>query len=156
MPRLPRAALITCLLSAACAHDAGDPATESQTRAVADTVDAMFRAMRAHDGTALREHFLEGAVIVHLGDPPDGELQHRVVSVDEFVTSTEGIDKDLVERFTHPPAVRVDGRLATVWGPYELLVDGEPHHCGVDAIQLAQLEGRWKVTAITYTARPCE
>jgi hypothetical protein len=92
---------------------------------------------------------------VHLGERPDGSRRHRVVPATEFVESTSGAPQDLVEHFTSPPAIRIDGSMATVWGPYELLVDGERHHCGVNALQLGQIDGAWRVTAITYTARSC-
>ena len=60
------------------------------------------------------------------------------------------------ERFTGTPVVHSDGSIATLWGRYEVFVDGTRRHCGVDTVQLTRDASAWRVTAITYSARPCD
>jgi hypothetical protein len=117
----------------------------------------MFTAMRTHDVETLRSTVMEGATIVRVGEGDDGKVRHGLVSDADFIAGTAGDSgMEIDEHFTSTPAVRIDGPIAALWGPYEVYVDGERKHCGVDAVQLAQLDGRWRVTAIVYTARPCE
>lgn len=152
-----RALLLTSILAPACAS--APPVRsgpDEDTRAVVQAVDAMFAAMRTHDAEGLRESLIEGAIIVHVGEKPGEGVRHEVVSDTEFIESISTADHEIDERFTEPPLVRIQGSIATLWGPYEVFVGGERHHCGVDAVSLARLEGQWRVTAITYTARACE
>lgn len=56
------------------------------------------------------------------------------------------------------PVVQVRGPFAQVWAPYELRDNGAVVHCGIDAFQLAKLEGVWKIHASLSTMEPdaCE
>jgi hypothetical protein len=121
-------------------------------RKVIAAVDAMFSAMREHDEVGLRSLVAEGAIIVRLGRNEAGENTHAVIPAEAFIAGTAGGEAVIDERFVATPEVRIDGEMATLWGVYDVRVDGEFKHCGVDAVQLAHLEGRWQVTAITYTA----
>ncbi|EDM77634.1 hypothetical protein PPSIR1_03078 [Plesiocystis pacifica SIR-1] len=118
---------------------------------VVTTVERMFAAMREHDVPTLEALVADGAVIVRVGRGEAGEVRHQVVPREAFIAGTAGDGPVIDERFTAPPKVRIDGPMATLWGEYDVRVDGEFRHCGVDAVQLARLEGRWRVTALTYT-----
>lgn len=118
-----------------------------------EAVQSVFTAMRDHDVEALRARVVEGAVIVALGEEQDS---HRMTRADAFIAGTAGDPSMTIdERFTQTPLVRIDGGVASLWGPYEVFVDGERHHCGVDMVQLVRTQAAWRVTAITYSARPC-
>lgn len=120
-------------------------------------VDATFAAMKAHDADALRALVAPGAIIVRVAKAEDGTVRHAVVPDQAFIDGTAGDDRvEIDERFLEPAAVRVDGDIATAWGRYDVRIDGEVHHCGIDAVALARLDGRWQITAITYTAVPCD
>ncbi len=127
-----------------------DPAVRAE---VVAAVQATFDAMRTHDVEGLRALVMPGAIIVPL-TTKDGAERNGLVSDEQFIAGTAGDGPEIDERMVGEPQVRVDGRLATVWAPYEVYVDGERLHCGVDAFQLAHIDGRWQVTAITYTADP--
>ncbi len=119
-------------------------------------VEGMFAAMRGHDVPGLRAIVMPGANIVRVGTDDGGRVRHLIVSDEDFVRGTAGdASVEIDERFTTTPTVHVDGALASVWGPYQVSVDGEVKHCGVNAVQLARLEGRWTVTGVTYNVRPC-
>lgn len=47
--------------------------------------------------------------------------------------------------------VRVHGRLATLWSPYDFFLDGVFHHCGIDAVDLLRDDEGWKVIGGAYT-----
>ena len=140
-----------------CACATGGPKAPSappeEHAAIVATVDGMFTAMREHDAETLRSLVAEGAIIVRLGKDDAGAVRHAVIPAEAFIEGTAGGKEVIDERFTSEPIVQYDGEMATLWGEYDVRVDGEFKHCGVDAVQLAKLEGRWKVTAITYTGR---
>ncbi len=76
----------------------------------------------------------------------------RYSTVDRLVAAVGGSGRVLDERIWDWE-VRVSEGAATVWSPYALYVDGEFSHCGIDAVQLAQLAGRWKIVQLMDTRR---
>lgn len=46
---------------------------------------------------------------------------------------------------------RVQDRVAMVWMPYDLYLNGQWSHCGVDIFALLKSEGRWRVAAAIYS-----
>ena len=129
-------------------------APDTERALIVATVSETFDAMREHDEGRLRQLVAEGAVIIRVAQNEEGRVKHAVVSVDDFIKGTAG-DKSMVidERILGTPEVQWEGIMATVWADYDVRINGEYSHCGVDAVQLAKLEGRWTITAITYTAR---
>jgi hypothetical protein len=49
------------------------------------------------------------------------------------------------------PQVRVAGRLASLWAPYDFHRDGKRTHCGVDHVDLVKTAEGWRIAAIVYT-----
>jgi len=47
--------------------------------------------------------------------------------------------------------VHVSGPLATVWLPYDLYLDGEWSHCGVDTFTLLLVDGTWKIASMSWS-----
>jgi hypothetical protein len=56
------------------------------------------------------------------------------------------------------PTVLIHEHLAVVWTPYDIYVDGEFLHCGVDAFTLLETEAGWRIATIAFTMEPtgCE
>ena len=75
--------------------------------------------------------------------PPDGWI--------ESISSSTGGEID--ERI-YDPEVLVSGPLASVWTEYDLYVDGEFRHCGVDAFHLALTDEGWKIVHVADTRVP--
>jgi hypothetical protein len=48
-------------------------------------------------------------------------------------------------------SARVQDRLAQVWMPYDIYIDGKWSHCGVDAFTLLKIAGAWRVASLFYT-----
>ena len=129
----------------------------AEAEAVIAAVDAVFAAMREHQVEALRARILPDAIIVATQAREGAPSTSRTISAEDFIAGTAGDPSvTLDERFTQTPLVRVDGSVASLWGPYELFVEGERHHCGVDVVQLVREGSDWRVSAITYSAYACE
>lgn len=144
--------LISCVACAGArvAVETSAPIGSAELEVIA-AVDAMFAAMRDHDVPALQALVAEGAIIVRLGEDEGGEANHTVIPAEAFIGGTAGDGPVIDERFTAQPEVRIDGAMASLWGVYDVRVDGQFKHCGVDAVHLARLGETWKVIAITYT-----
>ncbi len=49
--------------------------------------------------------------------------------------------------------IKIDGKLASVWAPYEFYVNGKLSHKGVDVFQLFDEKGKWKIISLIYNMR---
>ncbi len=122
-------------------------AVPPQGDAAVAAVDALFAAMKARDCEAMRALVVPGARIYRLGE--GGEL--AIVTDEEFVEGVCKGERVIDELRTEAARVEIRGDLASVWAPYDVRVDGEYHHAGVDAVHLQRGPDRWRVLAISYT-----
>lgn len=49
------------------------------------------------------------------------------------------------------PSALVSGRLAMVWVPYDLYLDGQWSHCGVDLFTMLRLESGWRIATMAWS-----
>lgn len=107
--------------------------------AVQSVVDTLFNGMRTRDEATLRAVFAPEA---RLGT--DG--------IDGFIAAVTTGERHLDE-ITFNETILVDGDLAMAWTPYNLFVDGEFHHCGVDLFVMHLREDGWLITQLDDTRR---
>lgn len=140
----------TWLLAAAIlvtpAHAAAQD--DAEAGAVA-AVQALFDAMAARDGDAIRGLLTEGAMFVATAETADG-VQVRESTGADFAASIGQPGPALLERMWDPH-VMIEGPVAVVWTPYDFHVDGQFSHCGIDAVSLVQTGDGWKISSIAYT-----
>ena len=142
-------ALIFCglsCLSAAIADEAGDRA------AVVDMVQAFFDAMAERDADAMRSMLTSDGIFYGYREGPDGldiaRTAHQV-----FIEGLAERDRTVIERFWDPQ-VLLHGRMAAVWTPYDLYVDGDFSHCGIDNFNFLNTDEGWKITGIVFSMEP--
>ncbi|MDT8368228.1 MAG: nuclear transport factor 2 family protein [Longimicrobiales bacterium] len=111
---------------------------------VIGVVDQLFDAMREKDEAALRAVFHADARLHTAGNAETG------TPIDRFIRNVVGNAAHLDE-VTFEEEVRVHGDLAVAWTPYNLFVDGEFSHCGVDAFTLVRTGAGWKILQIVDT-----
>ena len=135
-------------------HPATHGAAETPAHAaVRAAVTALFDAMRAGDGAAVRAAFHPDAALMSVGAGRDGALRVQGGEVEGFATAV-GTPHDAVwDERIGPVEVRVDGPLATAWMPYRFYLGDTFSHCGVNAFQLADTGAGWQIVAITDTRR---
>ena len=80
----------------------------------------------------------------------DGKVVTRVSTVEDYLKDLAGRKQEYRERMW-TPEVRVHGRVASVWTPYDFWVDRKFSHCGVDAFDLIKTAEGWQITSISYT-----
>jgi hypothetical protein len=122
--------------------------TQAEEKAVLDTLLALFDAMARRDKATLQQILLAEGISTHA---TDGQILHM-----QF--------KDLIDRWTagtvhaeeriHDPLIRVDENIAMVWVPYDVFIDGEPHHWGTNIVSFCKQDGRWRISGIADNRRP--
>jgi len=141
--------LILCSLF--CMSAAGADEVEDRA-AVVDMVQAFFDAMTDRDVDAMRSMLTLDGIFYGYREGPDGVEIARPTHQSFIEGIAEG-NRKLIERFWDPQ-VLLHGRMAAVWTPYDLYVDGEFSHCGIDNFNLLKTDEGWKITGIVYSMEP--
>lgn len=123
------------------------PAADSAP-AVVSAVQKVFDAMTARDAAALNAAFLPDARLVSVG--PDGRVTTTAAA--DWAARIGGMTDSILERMWSP-RVLVDGRMATLWAPYDFHRAGKFSHCGIDTVTLIEQQGAWKVAMLAYTVK---
>lgn len=123
-------------------------AAETAESAALAVADAALEAISEEDFIALTDLMLEETTIYAAGKR-DGKPTVRVRGyAEERAQSSPG---DILER-GWDPVVRVSGSVAMVWYPYDLWLDGDWVHCGVDIFNLVQTDSGWRIASLVYSA----
>ena len=150
------AAVAVSLMGAGCTADA-PPAEESatppdsQAAAVLGVVQEFLDGLAAQDSAAFARTLLAEGSAHSVEMRPGreaGRLRSRTGAQDAATIGVPG--PAMVERI-RDPEIRVMGRAAVVWAPYDFWVDGAWSHCGTDIFTLADTPSGWIITSVTYT-----
>lgn len=112
-------------------------------------VEELFVAMKAGNADAMEALFHEDVRLVTTA-VREGQPVAQLVDVARWLEGVRGSQRELDERL-YDTQVHVDQGLASVWTRYDLFVDGELSHCGVDAFLLVATEAGWKILSIADT-----
>jgi hypothetical protein len=147
--------LLPCCLSAALLAGCGaapvpDAATGDED-AVLATVERFFAAMADADWAAYEAITVaEGMTFAQRFDD-DAVHPIRTRTHAELVSAMSQSGQRYAERMWDP-IVKVHGPIAMVWTPYEMHVDGEFSHCGIDIFEMLRVEGQWRIANASWTA----
>ena len=126
---------------------------EAEVRA---TIAALFDAMRAGDSTAVRATF-HPALRMHSALPDGDGARLAPGDPERFIQAVGAPREDVWDEQLGTVEVRVDGGLASAWMPYRFYVGETFSHCGVNAMQLANVDGTWRIVNLIDTRRrECE
>ena len=135
----------------------GNPGTSNTSRPpmygqevmVRQVIEGLFDAMFDANGSRARSMFLpEGRII---SKDENGSI--RVVSADQFVSMLSNLGRGRYKEEIKDIEIKIDDYLASAWVNYNLYVDGNYDHCGVDAFQLHYTGATWKILQIADTRR---
>lgn len=119
-------------------------ALDPEAPAVLAVADAALEAISGEDMVAFTDLMVEGAISV-----PTSPNGFGIRSREDWLTSPG--PGDIVER-GFDPDVRVSGTIAMVWYPYDLYIDGEWSHCGVDVFTMAHTpDAGWRIVSIGWS-----
>ena len=136
---------LACLALGAPTH-----AAEADERSeVLGAVQRLFDALAARDQAAIQSTVLpEGRITSHV--VRDGQVAVRTGSWEEWTQRIMSATRRLEERM-FDPEVRIRGSLATVWTEYDFHIDGALSHCGMNLVDLARVDGRWRILNVSFT-----
>jgi len=148
MKRILLALLVCSPLSFAVAI-----ADEADDRvAVVAKVQQFFDAMTERDIAGMRAMLTPEGMFYGYREGPDG-LQVMRPTHQQYVDGLANGDRRLIERFWDPQVLLHD-RMAVVWTPYDLYVDGTFSHCGIDSFSFLKTDEGWKITGIVFSMEP--
>lgn len=127
------------------------PAGAQQAMDPRGVVEALFRGMKEGDAQRMAALFHPEVRLVTTSTGPGGP-RASVVPVARWLESVGASERELDERI-HDVQVQVDQGLASIWAGYDLYVDGELSHCGVDAFHLVRTAEGWRILEIVDTRR---
>lgn len=145
---LSATALLMFCLFAGNTHGAGNP-VEADREAIVATVNGFFAAMRSRSPDDFVQILTPQGQLHGYSETEDG-LQMVSVSFDEYVASLQSGEGRLVERIWDPE-VQIHNRLATLWAPYDLYIDGQFSHCGIDVFTLLKTEDGWRISGGVFS-----
>ena len=130
-----------------CTASLSAQAPDADRTAVLAVVDSALVRVSRNDFAGLAALMIpEGMTyrVATAGDPM------RYGAVDREATSKETSRQQLTER-GFSPEVRISGRIATVWLPYDFHVDRKWSHCGVDTFTLLKVGNQWRIAVLAWT-----
>ena len=142
------------LLALALAISSNIVAQSTEKMTVQKTIETFFQNFHEQDTLALKEHAVDFVTMQTISKDSSGKVKVNTVPYADFITRIAGIPKstkfeEKLKSFT----VQVDGDMATAWTPYEFLIDGVFHHCGVNSFQLVKFDEDWKIVYLIDTRR---
>lgn len=144
----------TLLMLTALLVSAGAPsplrAQEDPREEILEVVRTLFDGMRDKDPEKLTSVFHPDARLHSAGVDPEGNPVTRETPVDAFIANVASSEAHLDE-VTFDEAVMVDGNLAMAWTPYNLFVNGDFQHCGVDLFAMTRTDAGWKILQLVDT-----
>ena len=144
---------LLCAVSIAALAATAATADEADDRAaVIELVAEFFEQMRTRDTEGMRSLLTEDGILYGYRETEEG-VQIARPTHRSFIDGISQGDRELVERFWDPQVLLHD-RMAVVWTPYDLYVDGEFSHCGIDSFSFLKMDDGWKITRIVYSMEP--
>jgi hypothetical protein len=123
-----------------------EPSTEET--AVLASFQALLDGLGKRDKTAMMAQLLPGGSVVLMRNGKPAQMTLEMLADRLSQPGAESREERI-----HNAVVHVDGDVATVWAPFEFLVDGKIDHCGRDIANLIRVEGRWIIAAIEDNGR---
>ncbi len=128
------------------------PAAPPERAQVLEVIQRFFDCLAAKDMVALQTLVLPGTQITTWRPTPDGGGVRRRAVEEDVKTLPSGSDA-LLERMWNP-TVLVQGRVATVWTPYDFHRNGKFSHSGTDVFTLLKTAEGWRIVSLVYTVEP--
>lgn len=156
MPLLRRATLLFILLTFQCvarpADASGADTPEAAKARVLAVVQRFCDALAARDPAACRATVAPEGQLQAMNEGPTGTtISYRLLG--EFADRLPSMKARPLERFWNP-TVLVQGRIATVWAPYDFHRDGKFAHSGIDVFTLMRAGDDWKIVNLAFNMQP--
>lgn len=125
----------------------------AEKQKILTVVQTLFDAMAKADSAKAAELFLKNGHTYRVEREEERTVKIRESAHSSFISRIGSWEPgSVVERMWDSQVLAEDG-IAMVWAPYDLHVDGEFSHCGVDLFSLIKTEAGWKIADITYSVK---
>jgi hypothetical protein len=144
--------LLALGLTASCAAPGTSAAeyapSEADRAAITDVVQRAFDAIETNDQAAWAKVLTSKGMFSSIrGDAGARRIGFQTYA--ESAANTTPPPNAYLERWWDP-IILVDGDIATVWTPYDFLIDGKFSHSGIDVIVLLRSDAGWKIASIAW------
>jgi hypothetical protein len=129
-------------------------AQDSEQEAIKKTISDFFEGFHEQDSLMIKKTVGENIILQTVGTDSLGNNRVRTEVFSDFLKSIVGIPRTtLFQEVIKGFSIQVDGPMANAWTPYEFLLNGSFHHCGVNSFQLVKEQDRWKIIYLIDTRR---
>ncbi|RZN82881.1 MAG: nuclear transport factor 2 family protein [Winogradskyella sp.] len=129
-------------------------AQTSEEDKVKQTIIDFFDAFHKQDTVKLKSMAKGNINMQSISVNREGKTRLDENDYEKFIKSIAGIPKD--KKFEEKLLdfnIKIDGKMANAWTPYEFWFDGNFSHCGVNSFQLVKEDNDWKIIYLVDTRR---
>lgn len=116
-------------------------------------IDQLFAGMREGDTVKVKASFSETAFLQTFSRTKEGKVEITTDKVSDFCRAIASMPKGAADERVTYKDIKIDGSMASVWAPFKLYFNGNFYSCGVNSIQMARLNGEWKIQYIIDTRK---
>jgi hypothetical protein len=129
-------------------------AQDAEKDQVKATIIKFFDAFHKQDTTALKAMAKGNIKLQSIAVNKEGKTLLKEDDYNDFVKSIASIPKDKTfEEKLLGFEIKIDGKMANAWTPYEFWFNDNFSHCGVNSFQLIKEEDAWKIIYLVDTRR---
>lgn len=126
---------------------------QGQEQDLRKVISDLFSSMYNADSAGLKKVFHDSARLGSVSADAAGNPVVKYADISGFINYVGKLQKGVAdERFTITD-IRIDGKMASAWVPYEFYRAGSFSHCGVNHMLLTLGNDGWKILTITDTRR---
>jgi len=144
--------LLLCQPVARPADATGDETPEAAKASVLSVVHRFLDSLAARDPVACKATVAPEGQIQAMNEGPNGtRINYRLLG--DFADRLATWKERPLERVWNP-TVLVQGRIATVWAPYDFHREGKFSHSGIDVFTLMRAGDEWKIVSLAFNMQP--
>ncbi|TFG74104.1 MAG: nuclear transport factor 2 family protein [Flavobacteriales bacterium] len=129
-------------------------AQESEKEAVKKTIETFFEGFHRQDSLMIRQTVDQNIILQTIGNDSLGNVIVHTEVFSDFLKSIVSIpDSTLFQEVIKSFSIQVDGPMANAWTPYDFMLNGSFHHCGVNSFQLVKDHEQWNIIYLIDTRR---
>jgi len=145
-------ALVACSQPVA-PRPAPPPQPSAEESAVLDAMDRFIRTISSNNLDDLQTQQVTGGMTFRAQRHDDGTW--TIIDRPNSFWADPAHDPGVAFRARYwSPIVHVRGPVAVVWAPYMFWINGEPSHCGYDALTFIKRDGEWRISNSAWTVEP--
>lgn len=130
------------------------PAYAADSAAVHQVIRNIFTGMRTRDTTLMRAQFHPSTAMRSVSYNRAAQPVIEEDGVTDWISGVAGAPATtLLDERLGPPAIEVDGNLASLWVYYEFWIGDRFSHCGADVFTLGRTSDGWKILFVADSRR---